>query len=476
MSGDLLHMLYSVLKYLAKRKKSRVEEKSLFERALRCYDGGSYLKTRVLLEDLITQSPQHAQGRNLLGACHMALQEIEAAIRNFDLALALEPSNPDFLNNRGQAFQAVGEFGAARQSYLRALDVNTCFGPALLNWASAGPARDGNTEQIRRMALNLIRNPVSRKDTIYAHFALAKIHDDHNEFDQAFMHFRIGNEGKWNASKFDLRRTVELSTNIKRIFDKINLSSRAVLATNTVPIFVIGMPRSGTTLVERMLRQLSGVHPGGELTLLPDSISAVSKELGVAYPDNIPALGVAGLNRYAAYYRDGAQRRFGQDSLVVDKYPFNFFHVGLIKILFPNAKIIHCKRHPLDVCLSNYFRYYTYGNGFSYDIETLCAYYGMYADLMDHWHLVLPDASLEIKYEELIQDPEAGMRKLKDYLGLEVGGGHAPSDLRADAIFTASAWQVRQPIYHSSVHRWKRYGDNVTPFINALEKSRVPVL
>jgi hypothetical protein len=238
-----------------------------------------------------------------------------------------------------------------------------------------------------------------------------------------------------------------------------------------LPVFIVGMPRSGTTLVEQILASHPQVYGGGELRDLKEMVSQVWNSSGnslspgqtplVPEPPAIRCLADGYLRQRLALSR-GALR-------TTDKMPTNFYYLGLIALMFPNARILHCRRDPLDVCLSCYFTNFRDPPLYASDLEDLGFYYGHYQRLMEHWRKVLPHSILDVQYEELIENQEAVSRRMVEFCGLSWDDRCLEYYKSDRPVQTCSVWQVRQPIYSTSVGRWKHYAQHLDPLVQALE-------
>ncbi|HXV74641.1 MAG TPA: sulfotransferase, partial [Sphingomonadales bacterium] len=236
------------------------------------------------------------------------------------------------------------------------------------------------------------------------------------------------------------------------------------------PVFIVGMLRSGTTLLERMLDAHPSLFGAGELNFIPALAEGLGTEAGYVYPQSALRSEPEALGEAARYYLTMLAGYANGEKIVTDKNPLNFMHLGLIALLFPNAKIIHCRRDPLDTCLSIYFQNFAHAaNAYAYDLKNIAAFYREYAALMEHWYEVLPIDICAVDYEDLVAAPEKNLRRVLAYLGLPYDEKclGRPSENRA--VATASLWQARQPLYQSSIGRWRNYESHIGPLIEALQ-------
>jgi hypothetical protein len=241
------------------------------------------------------------------------------------------------------------------------------------------------------------------------------------------------------------------------------------------PIFIIGMPRSGTTLVEQILSSHPLVYGGGELETINhivfnELLKDVKRDDQLpSYSKQLERLDQHGAERLCDLYLAHISELAGDEPRVTDKMPGNFFHLGLIALLFPQARIIHCRRQPFDLCLSCYFQNFVGPHYYAWNLENLGRYYQQYMRLMDHWRATLPIALLEVDYEEIVDDQEGVSRRLIDHCGLPWDEGCLDFHQNQRRVETASKWQVRQPIYRRSVDRWKNYEQFLGPLKQGLD-------
>lgn len=300
------------------------------------------------------------------------------------------------------------------------------------------------------------------------HYAAGKVQNDIKRYAEAFDHF---NKAKLAAGfKFDIDQYRRFVDSMVEIFTPGLFAAASGLGDlSDLPVFVVGMPRSGTTLTEQILASHPAVHGAGELEKLrrvANAIGLKSSADDLSKPVNslTPELTKTLAEEHLSYLRERAPAALR----VVDKQPHNFELIGLIALLFPNARIIHSRRDAIDNCVSCYVLPFSSAHSYNADLRTLGLYYREYDRLMRHWNEVFPGRILENRYEALVEDQEAQSRRLIDYLGLPWDDACLRFFDREGAVTTPSRWQVRQPIYKSSVKRWKNYESEIQPLIAAL--------
>lgn len=315
------------------------------------------------------------------------------------------------------------------------------------------------------------QEPRAIRDAILLHYALAKAYTDQRAIPQALAHLEAGSRLKRAEFNYDANIDTASMTSIGAAFSPDTLQRlRAGGNPSELPLFILGMPRSGTSLVEQILASHPLVHGGGE----SPRMDALVQELGADYPGRVAELSeerqAAMAHRYLADL--AAMLPPGPGVSVVrftDKMPYNFLHIGLIHALFPQARIIHCLRNPLDTCLSCYTTLFTRGHEFSYDLTELGHYYRNYAKLMAHWRSVIPSARLlEVSYETVVDDFEAQARRLVEFCGLPWSDECLRFHQTARPVRTASLHQVRQPLYRGSVGRAALFAEGLAPLREAL--------
>jgi tetratricopeptide (TPR) repeat protein len=306
------------------------------------------------------------------------------------------------------------------------------------------------------------------------HFVLGEALDHFGSWDQAFAHVKAGNELRGRRVRF------KVDGLIRRNSENIDVFSKDFVARNCYQldsdevgqclIFIVGMPRSGSTLVEQILASHPDVHAGGERRDLPQLVSRLSSEVKVEYPLCVRRLDSVSIGRMRCEHRELVYGLMGRDARFVDKSLGNYELIGLIATLFPRAKIVHCVRDPLDTCISIYFRNFQQIS-FSNDLRTLGRVYQEYTRMMSHWHLVLPGRIFNLEYEHLVRDPEGQIRGLLDYCELPWHAECLTPHQTKRVVLTASANQVKVPIYSKSIGRWRNYERHIHELTDILSRN-----
>jgi len=392
----------------------------------------------------------------------------DAALEAYRTASALAPNDPRALVGEAVALEHRGDLDAARQC-LEPLLAGGAIDDFIANAWLQVATETGDAEQALALGERQLDKPGDGRQRINLHFALGKICDRLSRYDRAFKHYAAGN--RLMGARFDAQANRAGIDQLIQCFSNEFLE-RAPRATERVetPVFIIGMPRSGTSLVEQILASHSQVYGAGELTDMPEMGNRLAESLGSprGYPSCVNEVTAEVLDNLGGRYLARLAELSGGVMRVTDKMPVNFLKLGLIELLFPGARIVHCRRDPLDTCLSCYFQPFTRGYDYSYDLRYLAAYYRDYERLMDHWRTVSGLQMLEVGYEDLVSEPEIWTRRLISFLGLEWEEGCLHPHETRRAVATSSYDQVRKPIYRHSAGRWKNYRQHIQPLIDAM--------
>ena len=303
-------------------------------------------------------------------------------------------------------------------------------------------------------------------------FGLGKAYEDLKQYDQAFEYYAEANRLKRQALSFDPERESRMIDDLiaayqPAVFEKNAGSGRR----DETPIIIVGMPRSGTTLVEQILSSHPDVFGAGELNTLNEIAYALTVDDTNRYPANVNFMAPQSFENIADHYLRTVRTRAPESPRITDKMPDNYRHIGLIRLILPNARIVHCRRNPMDTCLSIFKNHFaTAGHHYAYDLEELGFYYTLYQRLMAHWRTVLPEGAMyEVDYEEVTSDQENQTRRLLDHCGLEWTDACLAFHENDRPVNTASAGQVRRPMYRTSVELWRRYATQLEPLRRAIE-------
>ncbi|MBU2884501.1 sulfotransferase [Gilvimarinus agarilyticus] len=405
-------------------------------------------------------------------------QSLDKAEAEYRQLLSEQPDNLGVLQGLGQLLMQLGRIDEAIEYFETLKTQDPARGHAALINASRYPEDDATLQQLEDVAHTPGQEGSVRASLL---LQLAKTYEKRKDYPRAMELANQANSAAQRllnyAPKAHRQRCARIRHAFNAEFFKYRPPAQYGLITN-VPVFVVGMPRSGTTLVEQILAGHSEIHGAGELGLIPGAIAGMERwerrtGSGRRYPDCADDLSPKVAQGIAQNLLDELQSYAPEAKHVVDKLPHNFENVGLIKFLFPNAKIISVRRDPRDIALSNYFTDYAAkhgGMGFAYDLDWIGEQLADHNLLMHHWQQVLPGEILEVQYEEVIANPEASAKKMLEYIGVSWEADVLNfADLNRP-VKTASVWQVRQPIYQTSKAKWRRYQNHLEPLISATNR------
>ena len=305
------------------------------------------------------------------------------------------------------------------------------------------------------------------------HFALGKANDDIGDYEKAFQHFKIGVTLKRAKLEYNEAETFAFFDRIKQTFSKEYFAARPYEGNpSRVPLFIVGMPRSGSTLVEQVLSSHPDVFGAGEIKEFSRQLHGLRSRFPALpkYPEIVAKMNHAQFKIVSDGYLAGVQRLAPDAKRITDKLLTNYYFVGLLHILFPNARFIHTKRNPVDTCLSAYTKLFKDDMPHSYDLGELGRYYRQYEAIMAHWDKVLPAGVIKtIVYEDVVDNLDQAAREIVEFAGLPWDDACLAFHESSRPVKTASVVQVRKPVYSTSVERWRRYGSNLDPLLDALQ-------
>ena len=398
----------------------------------------------------------------------------EEAVAVLRRAIAMGPDHAEVRFNLAILFRDLGRIEESCELFEQTIARNPAIPAAYQNLFRMKKVEPGDRALASAEALAQKAEMLSVKDRAHLNFALGKAYGDLGRYDESFTAFREANRLSRPSVDFEESEVCLQFANVRTTFTADLLARPNIGCQSDLPIFIIGFPRSGTTLTEQILASHPLVHGGGELDYIAELTTAApfALEPGLAFPQRLPFLPAESLRDLGAAYVDRLRIRELGASRITDKGLKNFLMIGFIRLILPKAKIIHVRRDAVDTCLSCFFLSFNQSNlTFTYELGELGRHYRRYLDLMDHWRRVLPQGSmLEVQYEDLIENFEGEARRILDYCDLPWDERCLEFYRTERAVRTASASQVRQPIYRTSMQRWRRYEKHLGPLLEALER------
>jgi tetratricopeptide (TPR) repeat protein len=439
------------------------KEQDRYEDALQCFD-------RVIALD-----PGNVQAHYLRGSTLAPASFTEEAIAAYEHCLRLKPDHVGALIGIGHVLKAVGRYDEAVASYIDCIRQLPDYGETYWSLANLKTYRfdDASLAEMERRAGSPGNSVQSEVNFL---FALGKAHEDRGDFEKAWSCYRSGNVKQRGEVSYDPVQTEAMNDRLVRVFSAEFLASRAGCGLDdSAPIFIVGLPRSGSTLLEQILASHSQVEGTSELPYLGRVAMWLNRNRadGINYPEavrelhprNFRSLGEDYLSLARMHRRSGAAR-------FIDKNPNNFPNIGFLALILPNARVIDARRHPLDACLSCYRQLFAKGQAFTYDLTEIGEYYLQYQRMMDHWAEVLPGKVLTVQYEEVVSDFETQVRRLLGFCGLPWEDACLRFYESDRPVRTPSSEQVRQPIYDRSVGHWGHYGGHLDELIGVIAPIR----
>jgi tetratricopeptide (TPR) repeat protein len=396
-----------------------------------------------------------------------------AALDAYDQALRIDPNQIRVILSRGHVLKTLGRRAEAEAAYRRCLELQPDFGEAYYSLADLKNYLFSDAE-VAAMQKVLQGSQAGGNAAAQVNFALGRAFEQRRQYGPAFASYAAGNVARRRSAPFDAAAFEQKCLRVAATFNAEFLRSRRDSGNaDAAPIFVVGLPRSGSTLVEQVLASHSAVEGTMELPHILRFVRELDQTLGGSdtYPESVIGLSAERLTHLGARFIDETRIYRSDRPRFIDKMPNNFSHIGLIQLILPQATIIDVRRHPMDTCFSAYKQHFAQGQSFTYDLEDLGRYYRSYLELMDHWDRVLPGKVFHLAYEDLVRDTEPSIRKLLAHCGLEF----EPACLRFHetqrSVRTASSEQVRVPIYDSSIGHWKNFEAQLEPLRRSLGSS-----
>jgi tetratricopeptide (TPR) repeat protein len=434
---------------------------------------GKSVEALAQLDHLLTTEPEHAGYLNLKAAVLARIGEVEEAIRIYERVTARYPTHAKIWMSFGHALKTAGRQDQAVDAYRKSIALSPQLGEAWWSLANMKTVAF-DAEDRANMQRQLEREDITEEDRFHFHFALGKAFEDASVYVASFEHYACGNALRREIIAHDPAEDTEHVQRSMKFFRPEVFAARSGSGCPAAdPIFIVGLPRAGSTLIEQILAS----HPLVEGTQeLPD-LAAIARELGgkksrtahSSYPEILAELSDDRLRQLGERYLEQTRiQRKTTAPFFIDKLPNNWAHVGLIHLILPNAKIIDARRHPLGCCFSGFKQHFARGQHFSYDLSDLGHYYREYVQLMAHFDRVLPGRVHRVIYEDMIEDTEREIRQMLDYCGLEFDERCLRFYENDRAVRTASSEQVRRPIFREGVDHWRHYDRWLAPLREAL--------
>jgi tetratricopeptide (TPR) repeat protein len=420
---------------------------------------------------VVELAPKQPESYVLLAGAIGMLGHHEAAIEACQRALDIAPEKTGAICTMGHHQKTLGRQDEAIASYRRCIEIKPDHAEAYWSLANMKTFRFEEAE-VRAMEALLDGTELGDESRAQVHNALALEYEGRTDYARAFAHFEQCNTVQRRLESYDPVDTEANYSRIIEMFDAEFLQKMAGIANNDItPIFIVGLPRSGSTLIEQILAshsQVDATHELGDLSRVMQARHRKSRKRE-RFPDTLADLSREDWGEAGREYLGRTEIHRGNAAFFVDKNPNNFMFAGFLKIAIPNAKIIDARRHPLDSCFGSYKQLFAMGQPFTYDLTEIGEYYLQYRRLMAHWHKVIPGFVLEVHYEQVVADLETEVRQILAFCGLPFEESCLRFHETERAVKTASSEQVRQPIYSSSVNLWRNYEDHLETLVHILE-------
>ncbi|AMY01961.1 sulfotransferase [Mesorhizobium ciceri biovar biserrulae] len=432
---------------------------------------GQFEEAEEIYRSTVARNPFHVRARIGLAETLQEAGRLDEALAAFREALAIRPKDADLLHGLGVGLMEKGKLDEAADLFRQALAINPAMATAWLMLTQVKRQKERDSE-LGGMEAQHAKAPQDSLARMQLSFGLGKANDDLKDYGRAFDYFAEGNAIRRKGIDYDQARTRAEFEAMKATFDAGFFEKhRPSSISDDTPIFIVGMPRSGTTLVEQIIASHPQVYGAGELSILK---KAVGRQFPATMPGGFPwgvsDTGDSDFAEAGQAYLDMLHARYPNMRHVTDKMPGNFLLVGFIHMMMPKARIIHCARDAAATCLSIYKVHFRGdSHRYGYDLGELADFHNLYTDIMKHWHTVLPGVVHDVRYEDFVADQEGQTRALIAHLGLPWDDAALSFHETDRPVRTASAAQVRQPMYQGSVDLWKRYGDRLKPLLDRLD-------
>ena len=432
----------------------------------------------TVVATLSGRSMTSAYEHSTLALLYTELGRRADAVELYENAARLNPEEPKHYYNLACLQRSLGDIAAAERNFDRTLELDPSDYEAMKirSELRTQTADNNHVDALEALLHGGLTDPRGKTQVCYA---LAKELEDIGEHERSFRYLKQGADSRRSYMRYDVQRDIDTMASIRDVFSADLFSQQHAGHDSDEPIFILGMPRTGTTLVERILASHSDVFAAGELTNFAVEMMRLAKQsAGNRQVDRNELVRLtAGLDfaQLGKAYVDSTRPFTGHTPKFIDKLPLNFLYVGLIRLALPNARIINLVRHPLDTCYAIYKQLFVDAYPFSYDLVELARYYVAYDRLMRHWDTVLPGVIHKVAYESLVADFESEARRLVDFCGLDWQSQCLAFYENPEASLTASNIQVRKPVYSSSVGKWRHYREQLEPLAKTLRDAGIGI-
>lgn len=423
-------------------------------------------KSIPAFKNLIKLDPNNFEALVSLGTVYIKLSKYKDGIDLYKKALVINPENARVHLSMGHALKTLGNREDCERAYQNAIKNYSLSGEAYWSLANLKTYQFDSNEIIAME--NAIKNNMHQDELIQVYFALGKAYETNKNYKKSFKNYQKGNWEQRKKINYNAEEYKKYTDEIIQFFS----SNKDLLKINKgylskEPIFILGLPRSGSTLIEQILSSHSLIEGTQELpNIMGISREIKSMDIDKKYPSNIKLLNDDDFFNYGLKYINETKWTRSDKPYFIDKMPNNYIHIGLIKLILPNAKIIDARRNPMDACFSCFKQYFARGQHFTYDLDDIARYYKDYERLMDFWKSIFPDSIYTIKYEDVINDPDNGVHSLLNYLELDFEDSCLNFYKSKRPVKTASSEQVRQPIYKSGLDYWLNYENDLLTLRN----------
>lgn len=436
---------------------------SHYKLGLLLHAAGHFETAEQFLRRTIALNPNYFEAHTHLGYLLSDIGRVDDAIQSIHNGLALRPDSPELYGTLGRLYGDKGNIVEAIASLRKAIELKPDLVRAHYEIAVL-TQQDHYSQDMQAMEELYQQQSTAEKYRKYLCFGLAKGFEELKEYDKAFAYMDEGNRLHRSSYQYSIEQDRDAFQRIKETFtaEFFNAHKNAAIEDSS-PIFIVGMPRSSTSLTEQILASHPEVFGAGELLYMPTLCSNLPGADTNTFPEGLDQASDALLQELGHNYCQQLKNQASGENRITDKLPHNFLYIGIIATVFPKAKIIHCQRDPMDNCLAQYKKFFGEGLHYAYQLDELAEYHRLYQSLMDHWHAVLPGRVYDISYERLVEDTDSETRKLLDHCQLPFDPACLDFHKTKREIKTSSRNQARQPIYKSAVSHWKNYQTHLKP-------------